>query len=40
MGSFIDAMKIREMRDDKILKLMSVNFPQQFDLEGVECFLK
>lgn len=39
MGTFTDAMKDREKRDNKILKLMSVSFNQQFDLD-VECFLK
>ena len=40
LGSFTDAMKVEEMRNNKILKLMSVNFSQYFACEDVECFLK
>ena len=30
LGSFTDAMKVGEMRNDEILNLMSVNFFQYF----------
>ena len=40
LGSFTDTMKVGEMRNDKTLKLMSVNFFQYFAWEDVECFLK
>ena len=31
LGSYTDAMKVEEMRNDKIFKLMSVNFSQCFE---------